>query len=49
MNNIDHITEIFIHRDGKPIQCYIDNQNQVKYKDTNTFLFNKKGDIVHLT
>lgn len=38
-----------MNRQGQPIKCYTDQYNQVKYKDTNTFMFNKKGDIVQLT
>lgn len=36
-------------RQGEPIRCYTDCLNQVKYKDTDTFMYNKKGDIVTLT
>jgi hypothetical protein len=36
-------------RQGQPVKCSIDDQNQVKYHDTNTFMFNKNGDIIQLT
>lgn len=36
-------------RQGKPIQCFVDENNCVKYKDTGTFMYHKNGDYVQLS
>lgn len=47
--NLEKISQLFMSRQGKPIQCFVDENNCVKYKDTGTFMYHKNGDYVQLS
>lgn len=38
-----------VRRRDQPLSCWLDHQEYLRYTDTNSYLFNRKGDRVKLT